>query len=521
MKFFCARLVLVVFGLACLAPLVRQSQLSQAQQADTAVQQAQGVQSGAPVATQQAPGQPPASISDPVRFVPKDGTLTGWKMTIPSGRQLATPAVAGGKVFVGGGFGSHEFYALDAATGRKLWQYQTHDDGPTAAVVSDGYVGFNTESCELEILTVSGKTVWKKWLGDPLMSMPAIDRGKVYMVYPDSKGDHQHYLACFELKTGKEFWKKTLIGEIITAPVVAAEHVYVAALEGTLYCFGQHDGELLWKQKANATSSPVVWQHRCYFSRRQEISQKKGDKILKQQTEQLAQRGIGVKDDTSNFVATSQSADYLDVQKRIASPVEAANQTTDGQVGFGNAGLGGLGFGGGGLGGIGAMKGDAKMAQAMANVGQASVVGVWSYQGSKPFLHQGRLYNTMGDTLRCVDPQGEKVLWKKTFHSENTKDKKPGGQPLLDSVLTPPSIVNDKIFLGTSRGELICASVKNGETLWKATVGEPIVFQPVIAKGRVYASTSKGSLICLETGDAKDDGWLMWGATAAHNGLAK
>jgi hypothetical protein len=41
-----------------------------------------------------------------------------------------------------------------------------------------------------------------------------------------------------------------------------------------------------------------------------------------------------------------------------------------------------------------------------------------------------------------------------------------------------------------------------------------------VAVGRVYVSTSKGSLIAIETGDAKDDGWLMWGANAAHNGQA-
>ena len=52
-------------------------------------------------------------------------------------------------------------------------------------------------------------------------------------------------------------------------------------------------------------------------------------------------------------------------------------------------------------------------------------------------------------------------------------------------------------------------------------VGEPVVFQPAVAKGRVYVSTAAGSLCGLETGDSKDDGWLMWGATAAHNGLPK
>jgi Ca-activated chloride channel homolog len=517
-------LAVPIFVLPWLLQGFSESRAGQAQKGSQANQAAQPPkQAVQPPAQQGLPNQRGAAVLEPVPVAPKDCKLRGWKVKIPSGLPLATPAVVSGKVFLGGGFGSHEFYALDAVTGKLVWQYKTADDGPTAAVVQDGYVAFNTESCELEIITIAGKPVWKKWLGDPLMSMPAVDQGKVYMVYPDSKGDHQHHLACFDLKTGKEFWKKPIVGEVITAPVVAAEHVYLAALEGTLYCFGQHDGELLWKQKVNVTSPPVVWQNRCYFSRREEVAQK-GDRKVKQQTEQLAGRGIGLKDDLSDFVATARSADYLDIDKRLSSsPVETANQAKDAGVGFTalKAGAGGaykveLS----GSMGLATGKGDAKIMQAMKNVGQGSVVGVWSYQGSKPFIYKGRLYNVMGDAVQCVDPKTGKIVWKTVFNQSDKKDKT-GGQKLLDSVLTPPALVNDKVFLGTSAGQIVCLSAQSGDAIWKATVGEPIVFQPAVAKGHVYASTIAGTLFCLETGDPKDDGWLMWGATAAHNGLEK
>src|SRR4030042_1694230 len=76
----------------------------------------------------------------------------GWRLRLPESRPLATPAYAEGMIFVGGGFGSYEFYALDAVTGKVKWQFHTGDDGPTAAVVKDGYVAFNTESCILYVL---------------------------------------------------------------------------------------------------------------------------------------------------------------------------------------------------------------------------------------------------------------------------------------------------------------------------------------------------------------------------------
>ena len=119
----------------------------------------------------------------------------------------------------------------------------------------------------------------------------------------------------------------------------------------------------------------------------------------------------------------------------------------------------------------------------------------------------------MGDTLKCVDLQER----RRSCGRSTSREKKDKGE-LLDAVLTPPALVNGKIFLGTAAGEVLCLSADTGKTLWSVNVGEPIAFQPAVARGRVYVATSAGSLICLETGDDKDDGWLMWGANAGHTG---
>ena len=151
------------------------------------------------------------------------------------------------------------------------------------------------------------------------------------------------------------------------------------------------------------------------------------------------------------------------------------------------------------------------MAPIRANIGQSSVHGVWSYQGSKPFVDHGRVYASMGNTVICTDAATGKVLWSRAFGDKT--------RALLDSALTPPSIVNGKVFVGSSTGAVYALSEMTGDVLWKVDVGEAVVFQPAVVGGRVYVATGNGSIYALNTLDARDDGWRMWGGTSLHNGL--
>jgi outer membrane protein assembly factor BamB len=439
--------------------------------------------------TARQPGPVP-TVDRPKPFA--DGSVRGWKLTLPGRRPLATPAVIDGRVFIGGGFGSYEFYALDADTGDLRWLHQTTDDGPTAAVVSDGRVIFNTESCELEVLTTEGRPVWKKWLGDPLLSMPAVQEGRVFMAYPDTNGDRRHYLVCFDLDDGRQIWRQPITGEVITCPVLADGQVFLTNLDGTLACFAQADGRLLWQEARNASSAPAVWRGRCYFSQRTESTRH----AARQQMEHLASKVAMGGTPVEAFFETQSMADYLDHGKRQRrSPHYVAQEAFDSGVGFSNH------------------KGDAKIEQAMNHLGMGHVSAVWAFQGSKPFLSHGRMFSGVGDTVHCVEPVSQEVHWKRAMREGSAAQEE-----LLDSMLTPPALVNGKLFVGTLDGRVLCMSAESGETLWSAFLGESIVFQPAVAKGRVFVPTAAGSLYSLETGDTADDGWLMWGATPAHNG---
>jgi hypothetical protein len=212
--------------------------------------------------------------------------------------------------------------------------------------------------------------------------------------------------------------------------------------------------------------------------------------------EELARRGQGASGATASFPGTFAAADYLDHEKRkLRSPHYAACEAADAGVGFAF------------------FKGDAKMGQARKHLGHGHVSGLWAYQGSKPFVWRGRLYSAVGDTLHCADPRSKEVFWKKRLYDRDD------GAEVLDHVLTPPVVVNGKIFVGTILGEICCLSAETGEVLWRDALEEPVIFQPAVVGGRVHVATGAGSLFGIETGDPRDDGWPMWGASPAHNGI--
>ncbi|MEO0205934.1 MAG: PQQ-binding-like beta-propeller repeat protein [candidate division WOR-3 bacterium] len=421
---------------------------------------------------------------------PENITLPGghkaWKITIPGNRPLATVAYENGIVFLGGGYGSYEFYALDVETGKPVWMFKTGDDGPTAAVVKNGYVVFNTESCIIYVLKAkTGEKVWEKWLGDPLMSQPAVDEENVYMAYPGNDGSH--HLACMKLKTGKEVWDAKIAGDLISAPIIYKNSVYITCFDGTVYRYDKTNGKLIWSQKKNATCAPTIYNDRIFVSLRE--AQKVGKDSVKQY-EGIATLDQNNGNQQQKDLWAKKAAEYLVYGRQSANRKVQAE--LDASVGFSS------------------VPGTAKMEQAQDNVGQGSVVGCWAYQGSRPFVRERYSYNAMGNEIQSIDIETGKTRWSQKY--DKLTEESIGGR-----VFTPPSYANSKLFVCSGSGEVFCLREDNGKLLWKEKIDGSISFQPAIANGYVFVSCDNGNLYGIRTGDKNDDGWYMWGGNAEHN----
>jgi Ca-activated chloride channel homolog len=435
-----------------------------------------------------------------VSFKTPDGK-EGWVMRIPGSRPIATPAYADGMIFVGGGYGSHEFYAIDAETGRVVWQMRTQDDGPTAAVVEDGFVAFNTESCTVIVAEAkTGKVIWQEWLGDPLMSQPAISKGRLYIAYPAGQRGAQaqnnaaqtdssnlgpgHRMLCADLKTGRHIWEQKISADVISAPVVSGDQVLFTCFDGVSFCLDASTGAVVWKKENAGTSAPLVAGGHVVTTSK-EMKDGKAYEGLKRLE---LKRG----EERDRVMLAREKADYLRAGGGGGVAIAASEVSKlDSSVGFSSA------------------PAAAKLAAANDHIGINTVVGAWAYQGSRAAYQNGQMMNAQGKYLNSIKAGDGKFAWRAEVKGKGIGED--------TQVFSPPALGERNLYLCGAQGHLVAVKQKDGALAFAYALKQPMAFQPALAKGAIYAGTVNGLLICLKTGDKDADGWYAWGGNAQHN----
>ncbi len=348
-------------------------------------------------------------------------TRDGFKVLVSQADQvIPTPLVVNGRVYVGGGFSSHELHCLNAETGQVIWTAHLSDNGPTPAAYYNGAVYVNTESCTLFSLNAAtGLQLWSAWLGDPLPTMPAVAEGRVFTAYPAPggpafDGGTSRVLACLDCRNGRPIWLRWIDHEILSAPVADREDVYVATFGGVLYRFRQSDGTVMLAVRSRPTSAPVLVDQYVLYSR--------------------------VRDNTERVIAHSISNNQLQLvtaeNARIIWPTDS------------------------------------------------SANGAYQYQGSRPLVWGGRMFVSLGDVVYCVglvhgmqywshkvsEPlppvAGGNALVVATKRGELLCLDPGSGEVrakyhLGERLIFPPVVVAGNIYAGTAQGNLIC--IKTGD----------------------------------------------------------
>ncbi|MBI2922822.1 MAG: PQQ-binding-like beta-propeller repeat protein [Planctomycetes bacterium] len=190
-----------------------------------------------------------------------------WESRIPS-LGNGTAAVADGWIYASVLNGS-SFVAIDAHTGKVKWQTSLQDTSPYPPILDEDSAYVITGSCTLYRLARSdGKVLWSRWLSPSIHSMPALSHGRVYAAATQRQDRTERgswHLVCLDAKTGDELWAEPLGADILGAPMVGQEHVFVSLQNGELAAVEMGAGKTSWKKQVSARSMPVRYRDQLVF----------------------------------------------------------------------------------------------------------------------------------------------------------------------------------------------------------------------------------------------------------------
>lgn len=433
-------------------------------------------------------------------------TSSGFVVTLPSGAPVTTPAAYKGKIYVSGGFRSHEFYALDAKTGTPSWGLGLDDDGPSSPACENDICVFGTESCTVFAVDANTGTLrWSYWLGDPMTSSPAIAGGRVFVSYPadgstPAPPSASHVLAAFDLKKGTVLWQRWIDADVMSAPVATGEFVYVATFAGTLLKIYQATGKIKYAIRARATSAPVVLhagegkRESLYYTRRVdgEPATDGASNDAKKPREAIIYQYDNKP--VTKYKTHAKDASYLDNEVQSGSDYSVEGKGNDSANGFSNG-----------------APASANAGSAKGNIGQGSVSTLQAFQGSR-VLHLGtRNISTMGDEVVAIDASSGDKLWTYKLAGDLAKE---GG-----ALGTSPLAAGSSVIVALLNGTIVRMDSATGKVSKAYSAPGRIRAQPIVSAGIIYVGTENGRLVAIDTKDRSLTGWPMWGANAARTGV--
>lgn len=147
---------------------------------------------------------------------------------------------------------------------RLRWSYQAKDSIESSAAIVDGsvYVG-SMDGCLHAIDLATGKERWQYQTSGPVgESSPSVHDGIIFV------GDLNGVLHAVDAATGKGRWTFKTDGEIKSSPNWSGNRILIGSYDQHLYCLSAATGALVWKFRTEGPvhCTPAIDKERVFIS---------------------------------------------------------------------------------------------------------------------------------------------------------------------------------------------------------------------------------------------------------------
>jgi outer membrane protein assembly factor BamB len=186
---------------------------------------------------------------------PRGVPVAAWDVTRPGPLPFTTmPLVQDGRVFVADGSGT--VAALDAATGRTLWEHATGSPARGApAMLGDLFILGTDAGHVIALSTADGAPAWDQAIGSAPISASVLEAdGRVYV------GNADGTFVALDGRTGARLWTADVGGPVTRGAALADGVVYVGAKGGRFSALDATTGKDRWRVELGPgeVGTPVV-----------------------------------------------------------------------------------------------------------------------------------------------------------------------------------------------------------------------------------------------------------------------
>jgi outer membrane protein assembly factor BamB len=156
------------------------------------------------------------------------------------GDYQSPPTVSNGKVFVGGP--DRFVRAIDAASGKEVWRFETSGQVSGAPTIHEGRVFFGQQGGNDDLFCVSETDGAPIWAAQPgwVWTTSTPHAGRLYTGTVDGK------IFALSTKDGSTLWMRPTNGGIYPSPAVSKGLVHTGSWDGYYYALDEKTGRTEW-----------------------------------------------------------------------------------------------------------------------------------------------------------------------------------------------------------------------------------------------------------------------------------